>query len=581
MRECWGRAWEKFAQDSVSYGPWRYQLTNVQAEQAVARCSRKPLITLVLLMEPADAARARNCILSVMRQQYPNWELLLTGGRTSAGLQRSWVAWRRRDGRVREIDLDPCASPASTRNAAIKSAHGEFVGFVNARDELAPDALTWMVWAINESPSALWLYSDEDEVSASGKYGAPHYKSDFSPYMLLASRYTGNLSLYRTSLLAEAAGFREGFEGAEDHDLTLRLSERVKADQVAHIPRVLYHHRALPEMPSASSAHCSQGAGIRAVQEALRRRSLRGTVAPNPSLGGLYSIRLQPATCPKVSVIIATHNALPLLKNCVNSLREKTRYPNYEVFVIDNRSDDPELIQYLREESTRGRLRPVVYERPFNHSDMHNRVIAATDAEYVVLINNDVEVSSDGWLEQMLAIAEADPTVAGVGALLRFPDGRVQHGGVVLGLHGVCGHAHRLAGRDEAGYFGRLRMLQELSAVTGALVLLRRSAFMSVGAFNAERYPTSLNDIDLWLRLRRAGWRCVYDPAVQAIHHETATRQVDIAVEREFERRLKSDWGDVLQNDPFYNPNLARDNEQFIGLREFPVESQMPFLRSS
>jgi len=575
MQECWSRARDKFDPPTVSYGPGRYELSDEQAELILTRCSNHPLITLVLLGCSTGIDHTRDSILSVIRQQYPNWELIIVSDNPASPLKRLWAMRVPHDKRLRRVHIDQSTSAADIKNAALSSARGEFIGYIHAADELAPDALTWIVQALNASPEALWLYSDEDDLAPTGEYQSPHYKPDFSPYTLLASPYTGDLSIYRTSMLTEMEAFREGFEGSEDHDLTLRLSEELSSEHVIHIPRVLYHRRSHAQTISRN------GAGLRAVEEALQRRGLNGTVAPNPAREGIYSISLKPVTSPKVTVIVATYNALGLLRSCITSLHARTLYPNYEVIVIDNRSDDPEVLRYLKEQEAQGHLRRVPYDGPFNHSDMHNQVIAATDAEFVVLMNNDVKVLSDNWIEQMLATAEADPEVGGVGCLLFLPDKRVQHAGIIMGLHGICGHAHRLAGMNETGYFGRMRMLQEVSAVTAALVLLRRSAFISVGGFNAERYPTSLNDINLWLNLRKNGWRCIYNPEVKAIHHETATRRVDHALEREFERRLRADWPDQWAKDPFYNPNLALNNERFAGFREFPVEEQLAFLRSS
>jgi GT2 family glycosyltransferase len=206
---------------------------------------------------------------------------------------------------------------------------------------------------------------------------------------------------------------------------------------------------------------------------------------------------------------------------------------------------------------------------------MHNRVIQTLDAELVVFLNNDVEICSEHWLEQMVATLELAEDVAGVGALLRYPDGRVQHGGIILGLNGLVGHAHRFLPAGHTGYFDRCVCLQELSAATAACLLMKRSAFLAVGGFRAERYPTSFNEVDLWLRLRSAGYRCLYNPAVEAIHYESATRKVLPASEGVYRERLAEDWGEFLAHDPFYNPNLALDNEQFHGFRIFPLKGPL------
>jgi O-antigen biosynthesis protein len=245
--------------------------------------------------------------------------------------------------------------------------------------------------------------------------------------------------------------------------------------------------------------------------------------------------------------------------------------------VVDNGSDEKELHKYLRNEVEHGRITLLSYDKPFNHSAINNMAVAAVESEFVVLMNNDVVVKSPRWLEQMAGVMELDEKIAAVGCMLIYPLGLIQHAGVVLGLCGIAGHAHKNTVPQSLGYLGRLQTLGEFSAVTAAMMLLRRKSFLEVGGFDAGRYPALYNDVDLCLRLRKRGNRCIYDPMVKAIHHESLTRPIsdnDIVSGR----RLVEDYGPLLRRDPFYNPNLSLANERFFGFRDFPPEDQISAL---
>jgi len=246
--------------------------------------------------------------------------------------------------------------------------------------------------------------------------------------------------------------------------------------------------------------------------------------------------------------------------------------------VIDNQSDDEAFFEFVVEEQSKGLIKVIKYDQPFNHSDMNNIAVKTTDSDFVVLMNNDVEIISDNWLEQLVATINIDTSIAAVGCLLLYPNGTVQHGGIILGLLGTAGHAFKYIPFELGGYAGRLHCLQEMSGVTAALLLVRRLAFEAVGGFNSERYANSYNDVDLCMRLKKHGFRCLYNPMVRAIHHESTTFLApDIF---DYEKKLREDYSEILKNDPFYNPNLSLDNEQFHGFRPFPIEVQIPELRA-
>jgi glycosyltransferase involved in cell wall biosynthesis len=556
-------------------------LSAEQSQRVLAAARSKPLISIIVPVYKVDPRWLARCLDCVAAQHYQRWELVaIDDGSQSPEITRLLQERAAADPRIRTGALEKNGGICVATNAGLEMARGEFIGFLDHDDELTPDALAWIVAMHNRFPHAVWFYSDEDKISEQGTLSVPFFKPDYSPEYLLSVMYTCHFSVYSAELLRQAGGVRPGFEGSQDHDLALRLSERVAPEQVVHIPRILYHWRTV-----STSTAVNEGAkpyasiaGCKAVREALARRGLEGSVTPHPVIRTVYQIHLRPKRQPHVTVIVPTRNAADMLKECLASVRRHTQYASYEVLVIDNQSDEPKLADYLAGESAASRLRVIGYDRPFNHSQMHNEAVAALASEYIVLLNNDVVIQSDAWLEQLVATAEIDPKVAGVGALLLYPDGTIQHGGIILGVQGTAGHSHRDLDGEHLGYGGRPQLLHESFGATAALLLLRRSAFLEVDGFDATHYPTSYNDVDLWLRLRAAGYRCLYNPQVRAIHHELKTRRVSADLERQYRRQLRDDWLDHLEHDPFYNPNLTLANEQYRGLRPYPVAADFPEL---
>jgi GT2 family glycosyltransferase len=582
IRLCWDRAVEGFGSEEFlcEYSHFRNQLSSSQCEYIISNCTNRPLFSIIVPVYKVDSKWLDKCISSVHRQHYPNWELILVDDASNKNkLEQLMDTWTKRDNRIRAYYLKQNGGIARATNFGIKQAKGNFIGFLDHDDELTPDALTWIALALNRNTDALWLYSDETLVSMNGKCYTPHFKPDFSPELLLSIMFTCHFSVYSTDILAKVGGLRHGFEGPQDHDLALRLSEIVPREKIVHIPRLLYYWRVIPGSTAMdiSAKPKAPAAGRKVVAEALKRRKIKGTVNSHELCPTLYKISLHPKSFPKVSIIIPTKNALSLTRKCIESLRKHTNYPNYEILVVDNQSDDPMVKEYLSSESSENRLKVMQYDKPFNHSEINNVAVKSIDSEFVVLMNNDVEILSHKWLEQLVATAQIDESIGVVGGLLLYPNGKVQHGGMILGISGLAGHAHKHLDAKCSGYFGRLHCLQEMSGITAAFSLIKKSAFEVVGGFNSERYPTSFNDVDLCIRLRKEGYRCVYNPMVKAIHHESKTRPIT-REELDYRERLMDDYSDILGSDPFYNPNLALDNEQFHGFREFPVEKQIPEL---
>ena len=573
----------RFGTKTLSYDPFRNQLLNSQSEHVLRKCTDKPLFSIVVPVYKVAPKWLNKCVSSVVHQHYTNWELILIDDASEqAALRQLMDKWSSKDGRIRVFYLDENGGAAGVTNFGARQAKGKFIGILDHDDELTADALTWICWFLNKNPDTLWFYSDEDKITTDGKCHSPYFKPDFSPEFLLSNMYTCHFRVYAKEVFDKAGGIRDGFEGAQDHDLALRLSEIVPKEKVVHIPRVLYHWREISSSAASGNFEKPLAAinGRKAIEQALERRSIKATVKSHPIFPTLYQVELEPSIFPKVTIIIPTKNSLSDLKKCINSVRQYTSYPNYEILIIDNNSDDPAFFDYIKKQQLAQDFNVLKYTKTFNHSEMNNIAVTSVDSELIVFMNNDVEIVSNNWLEQLVAVTQFDESIAMVGGLLLYPDGKVQHGGVILGLNGYAGHAHKHMDSMSTGYFGRLCSIQQVSGITAALALIRKTAFEDTGGFNAERYPASFNDVDLAIRLNQKGFRAIYNPMVKAIHYESKSREVS-PEERIYQQRLMSDYGEILNNDPFYNPNLTLNNEQFDGLRLFPVEEQMAELKKS
>jgi O-antigen biosynthesis protein len=577
---CWYFMKERFGSRLLYYDPFLNRLSSGQSKFILEDCPLKPLVSIVVPVYKVAGKWLEKCIGSVVNQHYANWELILVDDASQRDdLRRLIGRWVSGDKRIRSFYLEENAGIAGATNFGIKQTKGQFIGLLDHDDELTPDALTWIVWALNQNPQALWLYSDEDLITMGGKCHDPRFKPDFSPEFLLSNMFTCHFSVYSSAILAKAGGLRAGYDGSQDHDLALRLSEIVPNEKVIHIPRVLYHWREVPGSTTlgVGAKPRAPATGRRAVEEALQRRGIKGNVASYPLCSTIYQIEFVPSAYPKVSIIIPARNALPLTEKCIDSVRGHTKYPDYEIIIIDNNSDDQRFLDYIGKEESGGGIKVLHYDKPFNHSEMNNIAAEQTDSEFVVFMNNDIEILSDKWLEQLAAVMEIDKSIAAAGGLLLYPGGQVQHGGIILGCLGAAGHAHKYMHSGLPGYFGRLHTLQEMSGITAALAIVRRSSFRLVGGFDKDRYPTLYNDVDLCIRMRQKGFRCIYNPMVRAVHYETMTRPVN-SDELVYKLRLAADYASALNNDPFYNRNLSLDNEQFHGYRPFPIDEQIPRL---
>jgi GT2 family glycosyltransferase len=508
----------------------------------------KPLIS-ILLPAASEPGLLERTLDSVVSQVYPGWELCVAG---EERVRETLTRYERLDERIKVSYPDTTVS--GSLNASLAGAGGEFVAFMGHGDELAPDALFEVVKLLQEHPEADLVYSDADRIDRERNRSDPHFKPDWSPDLLLATGYVSHLSVYRKSLLEEIGGFREGYDGCRDYDLVLRFTER--SGRIHHVPKVLYHRYKSADSPEEEGRDEAR----RALSEALERRGIEGSVESG-ILPGNFRVRTKIKGEPRVSIIIPSRDNVSLLKNCIESVERLTAYRNYEILIMDNDSVDPATVEYLA--STPHRVIP--FREPFNYSRINNLGVSRAEGEFVLLLNDDTEVISGGWLEAMLEHAQR-PEVGAVGAKLVYPDGRIQHAGVVVGAGdawqtGVATHSHQFYDASSPGYMGTLATTTNYSAVTAACMLLRKSVFDELGGLDEENLPVSYNDVDLCLRLRERGYLIVYTPYAELYHHESVSRghgsdPAEIAY-------MKERWSGVLDQDPYYNPNFSTGSGDF------------------
>lgn len=557
----------------ASYGDWIERVEepdlarlDEEAPRRIAALAHRPTVSILLPVFEPRLADLEACLASVASQSYPHWELCVVDDGSRAAV-RDRLREAARDPRVHLTLRAENGHICRASNDALALARGELVALLDHDDALPRHALLAVAEAHAAHPEAVVIYGDEDKIDADGQRTAPHFKPRFDPDLLLGQAYLGHLFVARTDRLRAIGGFRVGYEGSQDHDLALRLTEGLDAGAVVHVPRILYHWR----MGAGSTAASSEAkpytaeAGIRAVREALARRGERARVS-HAAVPHCYRVERElPAEAPAVSVIIPTRDAVDLLATAVESLLATTVYPGaLEVLVVDNGSRDPRTLRYL--DRAPDRVRVIRDDRPFNFSALNNRAVAEARGEVVVLLNNDVEIVEAGWLSALVSEA-ARPGVGAVGARLLFPDGTIQHAGVLIGLHGLAGHPYRHMPGDFVGYHGRLTITHAVSAVTAACLAIRRDRYAEVGGLD-ERLAVAFNDVDLCLRLREAGYRNLIVPWVQLVHHESATRGLDQDGEKR--RRflaevalMRERWGPRLASDPHYSPHLSLDHDDY------------------
>ena len=548
---------------------WLYDTLTEEDRSAirfhVERFKRRPLISVVMPVYNTPPKLLQAAILSVRKQLYPDWELCIADdASTDPVVAKILNAQQKDDPRIKWVRRAQNGHISACTNSALDLATGDFVAFMDHDDLLPERALYEVAAQLDRNADLDLIFSDEDQIDNSGRRHTPTFKGAWNPELMLSYNQINHLSVYRRSVIERIGGLRVGFEGSQDYDLALRAMRVVDAKRIQHIPAVLYHWRRDADDPAFSEAfleRCIQSAR-RSLAEYLSETGQHGVVSAHPTIAMWHRVKRDlPEPPPRVSIIVPTRDKPELIGRCIDGLLHRTDYGAMEILIVDNETVDAEALALLDGFKADSRVRVLPYHAPFNYSAMNNFAARQARGDYLLLLNNDVDVIEPHWLAEMMALVVLDE-VGAVGAKLLYPDGRVQHAGVILGPGGVAGHYFDRADRDEPGYAGRALVPQQVSAVTAACLLVRKALFEEVGGLDEVNLPVSFNDVDLCLRIGRKGYRNIWTPYAELFHHESASRGSDARPEhaarvaREV-AYMFSTWSDLLPNDPFYNPNLS------------------------
>lgn len=564
-KEFWIRLHERFEPEEVPYGPW-YQAYVPDQETLEAQKKHKfdyrPLISIAVPAYQTPVEFLKQMIESLISQTYPEWELCIANASPdNEEMQRVLADYSAKDSRVRFCNLKENLGIAENTNRAFSMAKGEFMGLLDHDDLLAPNALYEIVQALQDHPQADALYTDEDKVTTElDEHFQPHLKPDFNLDLLRSNNYICHFFVVRRSIVEKAGGFRKEFDGAQDYDFIFRCTENAR--EVLHVPEILYHwrtHKASTADNPASKMYAFE-AGKRAIEANLERTGTKGVVSYTQDLG-FYRVKYPVQGKPLVSVIIPNKDEKETLQTCMEMLNSNTSYQNFEIIIIENNSTTDEIFRYYKELSKDPRIHLLRWGKEFNYSAINNFGVAHAKGEYLLFLNNDVKSINPDWMEEMLGVCQR-PEVGGVGAKLIYPDNTIQHAGCVVGMGGIAGHMFVDMPADRTGYLHKASLLQDMSAVTAACLMMKKEVFEEAGGFT-EDLAVAFNDVDLCLKVRKNNHLIVYDPYAKFYHMESKTRGAEDSKEkvRRFQTEIeymRCHWLDILKNgDPYYNKNLS------------------------
>lgn len=542
-----------------------------EAEQIIHALESQPgpLISIIVPTYNTDELFLKQCIDSVLNQSYPNWELCLADdASTNENIRDVITDYCQRDGRIKTVLREENGHISAASNSAISIAEGEWMALLDHDDELHEHALSYVAHTILTNPQVEFVYTDEDKINECGERFDPHFKPDWNPDLLYSQNYISHLGVYKSSIVKKIGGFRIGFEGSQDYDLLLRYSREIDDANIVHIPRVLYHWRAIEGSTAleAGQKDYTTQKGIDALQEYFDQQQTDAQVVKGKN-ANTYRVKWSSAGNPLVSLIIPTYNGIDITKQAIDSILNKTSYKNYEIILVDNNSDDDAALEYFSQLEKDDKVTVLRYPYPFNYSAINNFAVRHANGDIVGLVNNDVEVINSDWLTEMVSHA-IRPEVGCVGAKLYYSNDTIQHAGIILGIGGVAGHSHKHFPRDSHGYFGRLNLVQNLSSVTAACLLIRKEVFDQVGGLNETDLTVAFNDVDFCLRVRELGYRNLWTPYAELYHHESISRGHEDNPEKvaRFNKEvnyMNTTWGNLLISDPSYNVNLTLSHENF------------------
>lgn len=568
---------------SYTYKRAKLRLHEQRVARAAAHCSETDLQTQRKTVFPRDVKFSilvplyntpirflREMLSSVQAQTYADWELCLADGSDGehAEVESTVKAFAEKDARIRYRKLEHNLGISGNTNACLEMASGDYIALFDHDDLLHPSALFEVMKAICEQDADM-VYTDENTFTKepSDAY-CPHYKPDFSPDLLRSYNYICHFTVFRKSLLERTGGgFRSAFDGSQDYDMILRLSE--VAEHIVHIPKILYYWRAHKNSVASdiSAKPYTLVAAKKALAEHLQRCGLKGDVLDS-AVPSTYRVRYEIQGVPKITIVIPNMDHIDILDQCINSVERRSTYRNYEILIVENNSRKAETFRYydlIRQ--IYSNIRVIRWEKEFNYSRINNFAIEHADGDYILLLNNDIEILTPDWMQEMLMFAQRRD-VGAVGMMLYYPDDTVQHAGVILGIGGIAGHSHKYYHRGDYGYMSRLSLAQNLTAVTAASMMMRRDVFEEVGGFD-ETLAVAFNDVDLCMKIRSKGYLIVFTPYAEAYHYESKSRGFEDTKEKQMRFRGERDYFDekwkkeLEAGDPYYNPNLSLLHEDF------------------
>lgn len=538
----------------------------------------QPLMSILLPVNSDLEPWLQNGVRSILSQIYPNWELCIAVDASLHSLiQQKWVSQLNPDPRIKLTYCETDGEISTLLNAALAICSGEFVVVLDPNGIVREHALYMFVNELNEHSEADIIYSDEDTIDEKGRRYDPYFKPDWNPDLFLSQNYLAHFTVYRASLVREIGCFRKEYEGARDWGLAMRISEKTLSANICHIPFVLYHN-----CTNESSMVLLSSQNKDAQYDILKSHFERMGQEVEISCGRDTFLKVRytlPEPKPLVSVIIPTRNHLKLLKDCLDSILKKTHYSNYEVLIVNNQSDDPDTIAYFETFQGNDKIFVLEYDHPFNYSAINNFAVQHARGDVLVFMNNDIEVISPDWLDEMVSHA-IRPDVGAVGALLYYDDNTIQHAGVILGVGGVAGHAYLNWPREKFLQKPGMFTVRNYSAVTGACMAVEKRKFEEVGRFNEKQLPIIFNDVDFCLRLLEKDYRNLLTPYAELYHHESASRGHDSTKKQRNKHKheqqyMLKKWEAMLKNDPAYNPNLALSRNTFS--LAFPPRVKKPW----
>lgn len=537
----------------------------IQYKKDIKNFRYKPKISIITPVYNPDVSWIKAAVESVIKQTYENWELCIADASTEKDVIKYLKDCAKKDSRIKIKFLTENKGIAGNSNEALYLATGEYIGLLDHDDEIAPDALYEVVKYLQCNDVDM-IYSDEDKIDINGNRKDAFFKPDWSPDTFLSCMYTCHFGVYKKKIIDEIGGFRPGYDGSQDYDLVLRFIEKTK--NIHHIPKILYHWRMVPGSAAATVDAKSYAyvAAKKSLTDYIRRNNISGEILDGFWTGS-YRLKRELSRKYFVSIIIPTRDNVDILKRCIESIFKKTSYDNYEIIIVDNDSIEKETHDYFKLLRKIDNIKILDYPKEFNFSSINNFAAKNANGDMILFLNNDTEIISEEWIVAMLEHAQRSD-VGIVGCKLLYPDKTVQHAGVILGLGDLAGHSHINFSDVHHGYFGRINITQNLSAVTAACMMMRKDVFEEIGGFD-ENIAIAFNDVDLCIKVREKGYLIVYTPYAELYHHESASRGYEDTPEKQKRfleeiKYLREKWGNIIDvGDPYYNPNLTLSKGDF------------------